>query len=160
MTILRTLAIPLSLIALLAACDGESQPLASVGGGGFIFNYRLGEAYYGIVVTTSRGLPEGSIIDASFENPAGGAPIVVSQAGKPEQRKYVFRTPALKGVKKDVPYKVVVQALDHPGGKELAHLEHSFKSSFDQSIIAGGPLVVGPGYTPNPDNDITKPAAN
>jgi hypothetical protein len=143
----------------LAGCDATEQPPAEVGGGGFIFNYRLGEAYYGIVINAPRGLPEGSAIESSFDNPAGGAAIVISQKGQAGQRRYVFRTPAVKNVKKDIPYRVVVRIVG-ADGNELQRLESSFKSDFDQDIIGGGPLVVGPGYTPNPDNDITKPSPN
>ncbi len=143
----------------LLGCDASEQPPATIGGGGFIFNYRLGEAYYGIVVNTPRGLPDGALVDASFDNPAGGAPIVLTQTGEPDRKRYVFQTPPVKNVKKDIPYRVVVRVVAADGA-ELQRLESSFTSAFDQEIIAGGPLVVGPGYTPNPANDITKPSPN
>jgi hypothetical protein len=68
----------------------------------------------------------------------------------------MLRTRALKGVKQGVPYKVVVEILDKPGGEVIQRLERTFKSDIDQSILPEAPLVVGPGYTPNPENDITK----
>ena len=147
-------------LALLGACDSSPDLPASLAGGGFIFNYRLGEAYYGVVINATRSMPDGAVLSAEFEDPAGGPAIVINQAAQKSQQRYMFRTPALKGIKKDVPYHVAVRVLDGPNGKELQKIEHSYKSDFDESIIAGGPLVIGPCYTPNPENDITKPTAN
>jgi hypothetical protein len=138
-----------------AGCD-DGKPTASFAGGGFVFNYRIGEAFYGVVINTEGRLPQEAIIQASFENPSGGQPILVKEKFRVGQRRYMLRSPALKGIKKDVPYKVVVQILDKPDGAVVHRLEHTFKSQVDQSMIPQGPLVIGPGYTLNPDNDITK----
>jgi hypothetical protein len=140
----------------LAGCDDAGKPVASFAGGGFMFNYRVGEAFYGVVVKTEKDLPEQAIIEAEFQNPAGGNPITVNEKIRSGQRTYMLRTPPLKGIEKDVPYKVVVKILDEPGGEVVVRLERMFKSDIDQSIMPDGPLVIGPGFTPNPENDITK----
>ena len=48
------------------------------------------------------------------------------------------------------PYQVTIRLLDKDG-KELQRIERPYKSNLDQAILPEKPLVVGPGYTPNPD---------
>ena len=150
-------AICLIALWMLSGCDNPQGPAASFAGGGFIFNYRVGQAYYGVVVKTEGTLPQDAVIEGQFENPAGGNAVVVQVKAASDQRKYVLRTPPLKGVKKDVPYKVVVRILEKPGGQELQRIEKTIKSDIDQSLLPQSPLVIGPGYEINPENDITKP---
>ena len=150
-------AIYLIALWMLSGCDNPEGPAASFAGGGFVFNYRVGQAYYGVVVKTEGTLPQDAVIEGQFENPAGGTVVVQVKAAS-DQRKYVLRTPPLKGVKKDVPYKVVVRILERPGGEELQRIERTIKSDVDQSLLPQSPLVIGPGYEINPENDITKPA--
>jgi hypothetical protein len=149
--------IALSLVLLvLVGCDNENKPIASFAGGGFIFNYRIGEAFYGVVIETERGLPPQTVIEAEFQDPAGGKLIEVSEKIRSDRRKYMLRTPPLKGIEKGVSYKVVVKILDQPGGKVIERLERTFQSDIDQSVMPDAPLVIGPGFTPNPESDITK----
>ncbi len=103
----------LGLIALLAlaGCSGDS-PYVVVSGGGIIFNYRIAEATAGIVAEVARPLPEGGTVEASFENPAGGAPIVESKPITEDRRRFSFVTPPLTGIKADTDYQVVVRVLD------------------------------------------------
>ena len=152
---LRWLPVLLAL-CLLTGCDEQKGPYLSFAGGGFVVNYRIGEMYYGFVAKPQRKLPEGSVIEARFEDPAGGPEIVVDTPARSGQLQYMFRTPPLKGVKKDKEYRVEMRLLDKPQGTVLASLSRSFHSSADQSAIPDKPLVVGPGYMPNPENDITK----
>jgi hypothetical protein len=152
-------AICLIVLLMLSGCDNPEGPAASFAGGGFVFNYRVGQAYYGVVVKTEGTLPQDAVIEGQFENPAGGNAVVVQVKAASDQRKYVLRTPPLKGVKKDVPYKVVVRILGKPGGEELQRIERTIKSDVDQSVLPQSPLVIGPGYELNPDNDITKPTS-
>jgi hypothetical protein len=143
-------------MVLLPGCDDGQKPQASFAGGGFVFNYRIGEAFYGVVINTEGKLPAEAIIQASFEDPTGGQPILVMDEIREGQRRYMLRTPGLKGIKKDVPYKVVVEILDKSGGEVVERIERTFRSPVDQSMIPQGPLIIGPGYTLNPENDITK----
>jgi hypothetical protein len=152
-------AICLIVLLTLSGCDNPEGPAASFAGGGFVFNYRVGQAYYGVVVKTEGTLPQDAVIEGQFENPAGGNAVVVQVKAASDQRKYVLRTPPLKGVKKDVPYKVVVRILEKSGGEELQRIERTIKSDVDQSVLPQSPLVIGPGYELNPDNDITKPTS-
>jgi len=141
---------------ILIGCDEGTAPHLSFAGGGFVVNYRIGEMYYGFVAKPERRLPEGSVIEARFENPAGGPDIVVDTPIRSGQLQYMFRTPALKGVKKDKDYRVEMRLLDKPQGTVLSSSSRTFHSTVDQSEIPDKPLVLGPGYMPNPENDITK----
>ena len=48
----------LAVLLVLGGCGGsDDTPYLKILGGGFIFNYRIGEAYYGLVVKAERRLP-------------------------------------------------------------------------------------------------------
>lgn len=137
----------LALLAL-AACSGDS-PYVVVSGGGIIFNYRIAEATAGIVAEVARPLPEGGTVEASFEDPAGGPPIVEKKPVTGERRRFSFVTPPLTGIKADTDYRIVVRVLD-ADGTEVQRVETRVHSDLDQSILPDVPLTVGPGYARNP----------
>jgi hypothetical protein len=142
------LATGLAVLALLMGCIGENDYLKP-GGGGFIFNYRNAEATYGLILFPQKDPPAGSTIEVSFEDPAGGAPILVSRPARGGGR-IDFQTPPLQGVEKDKPY-LVVAVLKSVEGAELQRIEKSFSSEVDQSILPERPLAIGPGYQRNID---------
>lgn len=130
------------------ACDGgdsKDKPYLAFAGGGFIFNYRLATADYGFVARVVQDIPPGSIIEAQFENPGGGAPIVLRQDAVAGRGSYVFRTPDLKGVRANHDYQVVLRVLDSEQ-RELARYQKSFRSDVDQSVLPEAAPVVSPGY--------------
>ena len=143
-------AILLLAVLTVAACSSEFGPYIELRGGGFLFNYRIAEATAGLVVVPLRTLPEGSAIETSFENPAGGPPIVLSEKVSPKQTKFDFTTPPLTGIKADKDYAVTVRLVD-AGGKELQRIDKMFRSQLDQSVLPPKPLTIGPGYTRNPE---------
>lgn len=149
--ILRSLA----LVALVAgaACNRSGEYLA-IAGGGFIFNYRIAEATYGIALKPMRDLPDDSVITATFENPSGGEPFVMTKQGPFNPIRIAFQTPALEGVVAHHPYKAVVVLTD-AAGKELQRIDKNFESDLDQSILPEHPLAIGPGYQPNLDESDT-----
>jgi hypothetical protein len=150
----------IALLGLLTACgDDDAKPYLTIAGGGFIFNYRIAESYYGLVVKAERKLPEDSLLIAEFEDPAGGPPISLREPAVEGRLRYSFRSPPLKGIKKNVPYTVAVTLKESEGGKVLARVERAYRSQVDQSIMPEKPLVLGPGYQINPENDITRPVA-
>jgi hypothetical protein len=148
---LRLLAFAFAFAFTLTACNGEGddRPYLAFAGGGFIFNYRLATADYGFVARVERSLPEGSIIEAEFENPAGGAAIVLRQDAKAGRSSYVFRTPPLQGVRANHDYQVVLRLLDAED-KEIASYRRSYRSSADQSVLPESPPVIGPGHQQAP----------
>lgn len=142
-----------ALLVLLSGCSGsesDNRPYLEFIGGGFIFNYRLAEADYGFVAKPLRRIPEGTILEATFENPSGGAPIVIRQKAKWGRSQYVFRTPPVRGVKAHHDYRVELRLLDAEDRHVIASYTKSFRSDVDQSILPERPPVVGPGYHPAP----------
>jgi hypothetical protein len=115
-------------------------------GGGFIFNYRTANHYYGFVVRQKKPLPEGGRLEARFEVPGGRPEQVVEQPTRRGQLQYVFQTGDLDGIVKDHPYKAILRILDGTTGAVIAKYETTFKTHVDQSTLPEGPLVVGPGY--------------
>jgi hypothetical protein len=141
---------------MLAGCKPEETgPYVKIDGGGFIFNYRISEAYYGFVIRPLRSLPEGAVLEARFEDPNGAEPIVERQTARPSAIKYTFRTPPLKNVVADRDYLAEIVVLDAAGGKELGHYSRTFRTYIGQTVIADKPLTVGPGYALNPAVDWT-----
>ena len=129
----------------LASCDSADKPYLAIVGGGFVFNYRLATADYGFVARVVRPLPEGGYLEAEFEDPAGGAPIVIRQEVRPARRSYTFETPPLEGVRANRDYRVELRLLDAEGAL-IARYETHYQSSADQSVLPDRPPVVGPGY--------------
>jgi hypothetical protein len=141
----------LALTALLfAGCDTDKGPPIAIEGGGFIFNYRIAEVFYGVSVKPLRKLQPGTMLEAEFDDPAGGPPIRVSEPITGGKLAYALRTPPLSGVKADRDYRVVVVAKS-ADGKEIGRAERLFRSSIDQEVNPEKPLTIGPGYTPNPE---------
>jgi hypothetical protein len=138
----------LGALVLAVSCVDE-RPYLEFAGGGFVFNYRNAEATYGIVVVPRRDPPPGAILEATFDNPSGDAPIVVSRPARRGGR-IDFETPPVQGVQKDTAYHVVV-VLRSAQGEELQRLEKDFVSDLDQSVLPERPLAIGPGYQPNID---------
>ena len=146
---LSGLSLGFAALVALAACSGDT-PYVVVSGGGILFNYRIAEATAGIVAEVARPLPEGGTVEASFEDPAGGPPIVDAKAVTDTRRRFSFNTPPLTGIKADTDYRVVVRVLDGDG-KEVQRVETKVHSDLDQSILPKVPLTIGPGYAKNPN---------
>jgi len=138
------------LFSLLAAACKESGDYLAVAGGGFVFNYRIAEATYGIALAPMRELPADAVVEATLENPAGGEPIVIRKEGPFNPTRIAFQTPPIQGVVKGKPYKVVVVLRDGSGAT-LQTIEKTFASELDQSVLPERPLAIGPGYQMNID---------
>ena len=135
------------MLALAACRDDSATPYLEFAGGGFVFNYRTADHYYGFVARQKKPVPEGSKIEVHFEVP-GGEEVQV-QDGRPGQLQYVFQTGNLRGILKDHPYKVTLLVKDG-SGMELARYERTFTTDVDQSSLPDQPLVVSPGYQSAP----------
>jgi hypothetical protein len=116
----------------------------------FSFNYRVATAVYIVTLHPVKPMQQGQVVVTTFENPAGGAPIVVEQKVWTNLDKVTIESPPLECVVKDRPYaaSIVIKA---PGGQELQSLETTITSDLDQSILPDRPLVIGPVYELNPD---------
>ncbi|EKF44101.1 hypothetical protein NA8A_00125 [Nitratireductor indicus C115] len=129
-----------------------NAPYLKILGGGFMFNYREGEVFYGFTALVVRPLASGSIIEASFENPAGGAPLVVAERVSTMTNRYALRTPPLRGVEAKKPYHVAIKVYDREKKALLWAEEHSYSSQISDTVVPEKPLTIGPGYHLNPDN--------
>ncbi|MGE0239669.1 MAG: hypothetical protein AB7F09_14655 [Parvibaculaceae bacterium] len=136
---------------LLAGCgEDPNAPYLSFAGGGFVFNYRNAEAFYGFVAKPLRTLPEGGVIEAQFEVPGNPEPVLSSEKVVQGKVQYSFKSPNLTGIVPNHGYKAVMRLIDAQG-KEVARYERNFHTDVDQASLPNQPLVVGPGYQKNPD---------
>lgn len=150
----------------LAACDGggDEGPYFEFAGGGFVFNYRYAEATYGFVARVLRKPPAEAVLEAVFQDPAGGPDIVLRQPVRPGRSSYKFETPPVTGVLKAVDYRVELRLLAPPpsgGGsgaeaETLATIARTFRSSQDQAVLPREGLGIGPGYH-RPDGSVPQP---
>lgn len=99
------------------------------------------------MVKRLRRIPEGTIIEARLEDPAGGAPFVIRETASWDRLEYVFRSPPVRGVQAGRDYRVEVRLLE-PGGRLLATYARNFRSDVDQEVLPERAPVVGPGYQP------------
>ncbi len=142
-------ALAMILCALLAACsddEAEDDPYLEFAGGGFVFNYRLATAEYGFIARVTREITPGTIIEAEFENPSGGAPFVIRQSAVEGVPSYVFRTPPVQGVEAMRDYLVELRLLESGSGQVIAEYSRTFRSDIGQDVLPKSPTVVGPGY--------------
>lgn len=138
-------------ILLLACCQRETEgKLVELSGRLFVFNYRVATATYLVTLKKLRPLPEGSIVAAEFENPKGGNALTAREKIFSIDEKIVIQSPHQQCVRKDHPYTVKIHILS-ASGEVLQEIETSITSDVDQSVLPARPLVIGPGYTPNPE---------
>ena len=130
--------------------DPADKPYLVVTGGGFIFNYRVSEAFYGFSVTVQKPLEVGSIIEARFEDPFGGDPMVEQVRVHARTVNYSLRSLGVRGIRAAVPYEVQISLYDYSGKTLIERQIRHFKSSMDSAIVPDEPLTIGPGYHRNP----------
>jgi hypothetical protein len=116
----------------------------------FVFNYREARATYLVNLAPLQPVEDGQTAVVSFEDPAGGEPLVVRQKIWPKMPKTTIESPALRCVVKDRPYAISI-VIEGPDGAVRQTIETTLASTDDQSILPDKPLVVGPLYTPNPE---------
>ncbi len=131
--------------------DPADAPYLKILGGGFMFNYREAEIFYGFTAQVVRPLASGSIIEATFEDPAGGAPLVVSERVSTMTDRYALRTPPVRGVEAKKPYRVDIRVYDRTKTTLLWQEKHSYASQIADTVVPEKPLTIGPGYHRNPE---------
>lgn len=139
----------------LGACrDAGEGDYLNVSGKIFVFNYRIAQATYLLTLAKLRPLPDGAMLETTFENPAGGDPFIVRQKIWPMMDKITVESPPVKCVKANREYKVSMR-LEDAKGRVLQMIERKMISDTDESVLPDKPLVVGPFYDPNPDKGST-----
>jgi hypothetical protein len=136
-------------LLLLGACRDAGQ-LFEITGRLVVFNYRVATVTYLVTLKPIQPIGEGQAVVASFENPAGGTPLVMRQKLFAGHQKLTIESPPLECVVKDRPYKVSIR-IEDADGVLLQDIETTMVSSQDESMLPDRPLVVGPGYDPNPE---------
>ncbi|MBB4185139.1 hypothetical protein GGE07_001768 [Sinorhizobium terangae] len=137
--------------AVLAGCQREAGPdPLKLTGKMFVFNYRLAYAAYMITLNKTEPVPDGSVVVARFENPAGGEALTLERKLFPKLDKVVLESPDITCVKKEKPYAVTIEVRG-PDGATLQKLETTVVSDVDQDIMPAKPLVEGPAYDKNPE---------
>ncbi|MEF2071229.1 hypothetical protein [Consotaella aegiceratis] len=125
-------------------------PYLKIAGSGFMFNYRVADAYYGFTAFVLKPVRNLSLLEARFEDPAGGPPHLVSTRLTPRTRRYSLRSPPLQGIEKDKPYRVEVRLIQSGDGEVLYEDDFTVSSQLGDAVMPKEPLTIGPGYTPNP----------
>lgn len=128
---------------------GET-PMLKIAGAGFMFNYRVADAYYGFTAYLMKPVRNASVIEARFEDPAGGPPILVSTRIWPDSRQYGVRSPNLTGIRRGRPYRVDIRLLDGIERVPVFETSLAVKSDLDDAVMPKEPLTIGPGYAKNP----------
>lgn len=153
----RVLAAVFALLAVLFAIgwvtrqDVGELPYLKLVGGGFIYNYRVSDVYYGFTAVVLKPIPTGSIVEASFEDPGGGPALIVRQRiGGVEMARFAMRSPPVRGVRAGHPYHVTLRLLDRESGQVIWTHDQTFTSQIDDDIVPKTPLTIGPGYARNP----------
>lgn len=140
-------------IALGACRDAGKESegrLFEISGKIFVFNYRLARATYVVTLRPLKPMGEGQVAVASFQNPAGGAPLVVEQKVWPKLDKVTLESPALTCVVKNKPYAIAI-SIKGADGAVLQKIDTTLMSTEDQSVLPDRPLVIDQLYTANPD---------
>ncbi|MDH7806076.1 MULTISPECIES: hypothetical protein [unclassified Rhizobium] len=151
---MKTIAIPMLAVVALLGLSGcqrdEPRDVAKVSGRMFVFNYRVAIATYLVTLQRIAPIRDGSTLEATFENPRGGAELTTREKIFAADEKIAVQSPPVECVKQDRPYKVTIR-IKGPEGDVLQTIETTIRSDTDQSLLPAKPLTVGPLYTPNPD---------
>jgi hypothetical protein len=153
MAVLAVLAVLAGLSALREQ-DDPGQPYIEFTGGGFIFNYNVASAYYGFVARVKRRVPPGTLLEAEFEDPAGGPPLVVRGVAGAYAQQFRFESPPLEGVRADRDYRVELRLIDPGDGALIAAYSRTFRSDLDQDMLPAAPTTIAPGYRPSPESGL------
>ncbi len=141
-------------VLLLLREDPADRPYLKILGGSFIFNYRVADIYMGFTAVPEKPIPVGTMLVVTFENPSGGAPfVVIRQIGLPD-RSISVRSPSMRGVRAQVPYKVSLELRKTGTGEPFWNHAFTISSNIDDDVVPDEPMVIGPGYhrpPPKPD---------
>lgn len=143
-------ALILSAMLAVSSCRDTAEQYFELSGRLFVFNYRVATVRYLLTLNPLKPVGDNEFAVTTFENPAGGAPMVVRQKLWPEHRKVTIESPPLECVVKDRPYSVSIR-IEGEGGAVLQEIKTTMVSTQDQSMLPDRPLVVGSLYTPNPE---------
>ncbi len=154
LAVLAGLAVLLAVLFALREQDDPGQPYIEFAGGGFIFNYNIASATYGFIARVVRRVPPGTILEAEFEDPAGGPPLVVRGVAGVYAQQFRFESPPLEGVEAHRDYRVELRLIDPGDGALMAAYSRTFRSDLDQDMLPAAPATIAPTYRPSPESGV------
>ncbi|MGB3418776.1 MAG: hypothetical protein WBG88_04715 [Mesorhizobium sp.] len=137
-------------LALGACRDTGKEALFEITGRLVVFNYREAMLTYIVTLKPLKPIEAGQVAVTTMDNPAGGEPLVFSQKLFPGHTKVTIESPPLECVVKERSYKVAIR-IQGADGRLLQDIETTMVSAQDEDMLPDRPLVVGPGYQPNPE---------
>jgi hypothetical protein len=106
-------------------------------GGGFVINTDREEVTYAMSVTAIKPMPEGAVLEATFENPRDpSSPFVVNVPLPPEDDFLVLKSPPVNGLRAYSAYSVDLILFRGPAkASVVARHRQYIRSTFDQSLL-------------------------
>jgi hypothetical protein len=137
----------------LSACGDDYGPkdYLKIAGGGITFNYRYSQAGMVVIAQQKYPLPEGSVIEAQFDQPGQEARQTTSLPAIAGKLTYKLQSDVMTGLQKGGEYKVTIRLLDK-AGKELDRDDRIYVSDQDQSTLPTKLIVEGLALTPHLEN--------
>ena len=149
------------LVLVLATISGcrpsEDGNYVRLAGHLFIFNYREAVATYVISLQRLRPLPVDAQWRATFDNPQGGEPLIVTRKIHPGSENIGIESDPVYCIVKGKPYKYSIELISNK--KSIQTIAGTITSTLSQDILPERPLVVGPGYDRNPGSGLPNDAA-
>lgn len=139
----------LCVLALSACRQSDDGNYVRLAGNLFIFNYREAVATYVISLQRLRPLPQGTYWRATFDNPEGGEPQVISRKIYPGRDNIGVESEPVYCIVKGRPYSYKIEIVSE--NLTLQTVSGTMVSTLSQDILPDKPLVVGPGYEKNPN---------
>ena len=129
--------------------DPAQKPYLAILGGGFVVSYPVTGFRYGFSAKVEKPLAVGSIIEAIFEDPEGGPPLVESIRVNARTTRYSLSSPSVRGVRAGKPYRVIVHLYDYRHENLLETHEKTYASQVGDRQLLPVPLPDGQEYNGN-----------
>jgi len=102
------------MLAILGACGlvaprPQKSDYLQTAGCGFLYDREKQQVQYAIVVAPRKTIPIGAMLEATFEDPVGEHPYVISVVIKSDQRDYPLNSPPVHGVRAGATYHIQIK---------------------------------------------------
>jgi hypothetical protein len=145
----------LGLSVFLSGCGDDTGPkdYLAIAGGGLTFNYRYSQATSVVVAKMLSPLPEGAVVEATFDLPGNQGQERVERPALVGKLSYKMESSPMKGIRRGEPLKVTLLVRDAKG-LVIDRDETRYTSDVDQSDLPSLPLVQPdkPNYIPQLEN--------
>lgn len=145
----------LGLSVFLSGCGDDAGPkdYLAIAGGGLTFNYRYSQATSVVVAKMLSPLPEGAVVEATFDLPGKQGQERVERPALVGKLSYKMESSPMKGIRRGEPLKVTLLVRDAKG-LVIDRDETRYTSDVDQSDLPSLPLMQPdkPNYIPQLEN--------